>query len=85
MHPPFPPLLSLHQELLDIPLYSDVHGMSATLKCTPPSALMFRSAIANAGYRVSGAHASPLGVKTDAPMSVLWDIMRCWVSEGVGV
>ena len=53
--------------------------MSATLKCTPPSATLFRSAVVNAGYHISGSHANPLGLKTDAPMEVLWDIMRCWV------
>jgi hypothetical protein len=31
--------------------------------------------------RVSGTHANPLGIKTDAPWSVVWDIMRCWVKE----
>lgn len=31
--------------------------------------------------RVSGTHANPLGVKTDAPWNVVWDIMRCWVKE----
>lgn len=33
------------------------------------------------GYRVSGTHANPLGLKTDAPPEVFWDIMRCWVAE----
>jgi tRNA (guanine26-N2/guanine27-N2)-dimethyltransferase len=55
--------------------------MSATLKCTPPSSALFRSAVVNAGYRISGSHANPLGLKTDAPMEVLWDIMRCWVKD----
>jgi hypothetical protein len=62
-----------------VPLYVSLHSMSATLKCTPPSATLFRSAVVNAGYRISGSHANPLGLKTDAPMAVLWDIMRCWV------
>lgn len=22
---------------------------------------------------------NPLGLKSDAPMDVIWDIMRCWV------
>ncbi|KAL3702102.1 hypothetical protein R1sor_020124 [Riccia sorocarpa] len=72
-------LTAVSEELLDIPLYVNLHNMSATLKCTPPAAAMFRSAVANAGYRISGSHANPLGLKTDAPMDVLWDIMRCWV------
>ena len=31
--------------------------------------------------RVSGTHANPLGIKTDAPPSVVWDIIRCWVAD----
>ena len=40
-----------------------------------------RSAILNQNYRVSLSHANANAVKTDAPHSVFWDIMRCWVSE----
>ncbi|PIN06358.1 tRNA (guanine(26)-N(2))-dimethyltransferase [Handroanthus impetiginosus] len=42
---------------------------------------MLRSAVVNAGYRISGTHVNPLGLKTDAPMGVIWDIMRCWVKD----
>lgn len=31
------------------------------------------------GYRVSISHTSANAIKTDAPNSVLWDIMRSWV------
>lgn len=31
--------------------------------------------------RVSSTHANPLGIKTDAPSSVVWDVIRCWVAE----
>ena len=34
-----------------------------------------------AGYRVSSTHANPLGIKTDAPFNVIWDIIRCWVQD----
>ena len=67
------------QELPDVPLFVNLHNLCSTLKCTAPSAVMFRSAVTNAGYRISGSHTTPLGFKTDAPMSVIWDIMRCWV------
>ncbi|KAH9326009.1 hypothetical protein KI387_006187, partial [Taxus chinensis] len=72
-------LTSVSEELLDVPLYVSLHNLCGTLKCTSPKAVMFRSAIINAGYRVSGTHAIPLGLKTDAPMDVIWDIMRSWV------
>ncbi|CAM6032724.1 unnamed protein product [Sphagnum compactum] len=74
-------LTAVSEEIIDIPLYISLHSMSATLKCTPPSSALFRSAVVNAGYRISGSHANPLGLKTDAPMEVLWDIMRCWVKD----
>ena len=37
------------------------------------------SALLNEGFRVSTSHTNPLAVKTDAPHSVIWDIMREWV------
>jgi tRNA (guanine26-N2/guanine27-N2)-dimethyltransferase len=74
-------LTTVNEELLDVPLFMSIHAMSHTLKCTPPPANLFRSALINAGYRASTAHCNPLALKTDAPMSVLWDIMRCWVQE----
>lgn len=32
-----------------------------------------------AGYRVSSSHCAPNSVKTDAPQSVVWDVIRTWV------
>ncbi|KAJ0042330.1 hypothetical protein Pint_18966 [Pistacia integerrima] len=69
------------QELPDVPLFLSLHNLCATLKCTSPSAVIFRSAVINAGYRISGTHVNPLGLKSDAPMDVIWDIMRCWVKN----
>uniref|UniRef100_N1QRV3 Putative N(2),N(2)-dimethylguanosine tRNA methyltransferase 1 n=1 Tax=Aegilops tauschii TaxID=37682 RepID=N1QRV3_AEGTA len=66
-------------ELPNAPLFVSLHSICATLKCTNPTMVMFHSAIRNAGYQISGSHADPLALKTDAPMSVIWDIMRCWV------
>ncbi|CAL9197885.1 unnamed protein product [Musa hybrid cultivar] len=72
-------LTTISEELHDIPLFVSLHNLCSTLKCTSPSAVLFRSAVLNAGYRISGSHVNPLGLKTDAPMDVVWDIMRCWV------
>ncbi|XP_073293965.1 tRNA (guanine(26)-N(2))-dimethyltransferase 1-like [Primulina huaijiensis] len=74
-------LTTISEELPDVPLFLSLHNLGATLKCTSPSAVIFRSAVINAGYRISGSHANPLGLKTDAPMNVIWDIMRCWVKK----
>uniref|UniRef100_A0A2N9HV00 tRNA (guanine(26)-N(2))-dimethyltransferase n=1 Tax=Fagus sylvatica TaxID=28930 RepID=A0A2N9HV00_FAGSY len=74
-------LTTISEELPDVPLFVSLHNLCATLKCTSPSAVMFRSAVINAGYRISGTHVNPLGLKSDAPMDVIWDIMRCWVKN----
>ncbi|KAJ0832818.1 putative tRNA (guanine(26)-N(2))-dimethyltransferase [Helianthus annuus] len=74
-------LTTISEELLDVPLFVSLHNLGGTLKCTSPSAVIFRSAVINAGYRISGTHVNPLGLKTDAPMDVIWDIMRCWVKN----
>ena len=42
---------------------------------------MLTGAYVVAGFRVSSTHANPLGVKTDAPFSAVWDIIRCWVQD----
>ncbi|XP_015946312.1 probable tRNA (guanine(26)-N(2))-dimethyltransferase 2 isoform X1 [Arachis duranensis] len=74
-------LTTISEELTDVPLFLSLHNLCATLKCTSPSAVMFRSAVINAGYCISGTHVNPLGLKSDAPMDVIWDIMRCWVKN----
>ncbi|KEH25136.1 N(2),N(2)-dimethylguanosine tRNA methyltransferase, putative [Medicago truncatula] len=74
-------LNTISEELPDVPLFLSLHNLSSTLKCTSPSAVIFRSAVINAGYRISRTHVCAIGLKTDAPMSVIWDIMRCWVKN----
>ncbi|KAM3314213.1 hypothetical protein ACQJBY_033205 [Aegilops geniculata] len=74
-------LTTVSEELHDIPLFFSLHNISGTVKCTSPSAVMFRSAVINAGYQISSSHCNPLGLKSDAPWDVIWDIMRCWVKN----
>jgi hypothetical protein len=74
-------LTLVEEELPDVVLYESMHGLAGVLKCSSLPVPLFRSALINAGYRVSATHASPLGLKTDAPMSVVWDVLRCWVRE----
>ncbi|KAD0299846.1 hypothetical protein E3N88_44486 [Mikania micrantha] len=74
-------LTTISEELPDVPLFVSLHNLCATLKCTSPSAVVFRSAVINAGYRISGTQVNPLGLKSDAPMNIIWDIMRCWVKK----
>ncbi|XP_007489184.1 tRNA (guanine(26)-N(2))-dimethyltransferase isoform X2 [Monodelphis domestica] len=69
------------EELPDVPLYYTLDQLSSTIRCNTPRLLQLRSALLHAGFRVSLSHACKNAVKTDAPPSVLWDIMRCWEKE----
>ncbi|XP_069051762.1 tRNA (guanine(26)-N(2))-dimethyltransferase isoform X1 [Lepisosteus oculatus] len=66
------------EELEDVPLYYTLDSLSSTVHCNTPSLLQARSALLHAGHRVSLSHACKNALKTDAPASALWDIMRCW-------
>jgi tRNA (guanine26-N2/guanine27-N2)-dimethyltransferase len=67
------------EELPTSPLYYSLSSMCNTVHCSQPPFHTFKSAILNAGYKASATHASPDGFKTNAPNSVLWDIVRKWV------
>ncbi|XP_041366560.1 tRNA (guanine(26)-N(2))-dimethyltransferase-like isoform X2 [Gigantopelta aegis] len=71
----------MSEELPDVPLYYILDELCNTLHCTPLSLQLFRSAVLNAGYRVSMSHAAKNSHKTDAPMSLIWDIMREWIKD----
>ncbi|XP_063787234.1 tRNA (guanine(26)-N(2))-dimethyltransferase isoform X2 [Pseudophryne corroboree] len=74
-------MLSMVTEELEIPLYYTLDNLSSTIRCNTPSLLQFRSALLHAGYKVSLSHACQNAIKTDAPPSVIWDIMRCWEKQ----
>jgi len=75
-------LTVVDEELPDVPLYFVMdEGICGALRCFTPPAVKYRSAILNAGYRVSLSHAAESSVKTDAPTDFLWDLMRAWVKE----
>ncbi|XP_055634068.1 tRNA (guanine(26)-N(2))-dimethyltransferase [Toxorhynchites rutilus septentrionalis] len=68
----------IREELRDVPLYYTLDRLCGTLKLEVIPMMKFRSALLHAGYRVSYSHACKTSIKTDAPVSVLWDILRCW-------
>ncbi|KAL3924840.1 MAG: hypothetical protein SGILL_000795 [Bacillariaceae sp.] len=74
-------LLTSVSEELDVPLYYTMPGLTQTLKSPTPTNKEFKSAIINAGYKVSGFHKEPTAIKTDAPDQVVWDIMRAWIEK----
>ncbi|CAL2046076.1 unnamed protein product [Caenorhabditis brenneri] len=69
-------VLTMVNEELDDILYYEHDQMANTVKVSVPKAQSVRSAILNAGYKVSGSHCNPRAIKTNAPMSLIWDIYR---------
>jgi tRNA (guanine26-N2/guanine27-N2)-dimethyltransferase len=67
-------LTSISEELKDVPFYYSLPDLASTLQCTVPTHLEFKSALVNAGYRVSHFHHDPSAFKTDAPNSVVSEI-----------
>lgn len=66
-------------ELQDVPFYYSPNSMSNVLHCRTPNSLLILSALHTAGYRVSETHCSAGAFKTDAPPSLVWDIMRQYI------
>lgn len=67
---------SIVEELPDVPLYYDAGALASRLRSSMIPLPDLFAAIENAGYRASGSHAAPGVIKTDAPPSVMWEIMR---------
>lgn len=74
-------VLSVVREELDNPLYYTLDRLMSIVRVDTPSMLAFRSALLNAGYKVSYSHANKISIKTDAPNDVIWDIVRAWEKE----
>jgi tRNA (guanine26-N2/guanine27-N2)-dimethyltransferase len=68
----------VREELPDVPLYYTIDHLCCILKLESVPQMKMRSAILHEGFRVSLSHACKNSLKTDAPMSLLWDILRFW-------
>uniref|UniRef100_A0A915DCW1 tRNA (guanine(26)-N(2))-dimethyltransferase n=1 Tax=Ditylenchus dipsaci TaxID=166011 RepID=A0A915DCW1_9BILA len=71
-------LTVVSEEIHDVPLYYEHDQLMAVVKCTVPKHLLVRSAIINAGFKCSISHCNAKALKTDAPVTFLWDFARYW-------
>ncbi|CAH0725099.1 unnamed protein product, partial [Brenthis ino] len=71
-------LSMVREELQDVPLYFTLDKLFGRVHLETMPMLVMRSAILNAGYKVSFSHAAKLSVKTSAPAQLIWDIIRTW-------
>ncbi|KFM57832.1 tRNA (guanine(26)-N(2))-dimethyltransferase, partial [Stegodyphus mimosarum] len=72
------------EELDDCPLFHRIEKLSSILHVATPTNKQIRSAILNAGYRVSMSHTVPTSIKTDAPQEVIWSIIKTWAKQNAG-
>ncbi|KAK3390236.1 S-adenosyl-L-methionine-dependent methyltransferase [Podospora didyma] len=55
--------------------------LSGTIHCAAPGERAMRGALVGLGYRVTRSHCKPGSIKTDAPWSIIWHVMREWVRQ----
>lgn len=55
--------------------------LARTVHCATPGEDVLRGAIRGLGYRATRSHCKPGSIKTDAPWSVLWEIIREWTRQ----
>ncbi|BET01560.1 N2,N2-dimethylguanosine tRNA methyltransferase [Nesidiocoris tenuis] len=75
-------MLSLIKDELTTPFYYTVDAVCSLVHCEAIPLIKFRSALANAGFKVSETHVAKNSVKTNAPVQVIWDMIRTWVLQG---
>ena len=77
--PPYPlPKMPAH-EIDHHPFYFFPSMLASVLRTTAPSANAMRGALIGLGYRVTRSHTKAGSIRTDAPWSVIWEVMREWV------
>ena len=82
-HPRIQAMLNVARKELAVPFYLCMSHLCHIVHAPQPKIWLLRAALIHAGYAVSDTHALPDGIKTTAPPSVVWDIMRCYVRDCV--
>ena len=63
------------------PFYLVPNALAGIMHCKVPTENAFRGALMHLGYRVTRSHAKAGSVKTNAPWSIIWHVMREWVRQ----
>ena len=63
------------------PFYVHPAQLSGVIHCITPPEAAIKGALIGLGYRATRSHAKAGSMKTDAPWSVIWHIMREWVRQ----
>lgn len=69
-------------EVVDLhPFFFMPSAISKVIHCVAPPEAALKGALRHAGYRATRSHCKPGSIKTDAPWTVIWEIMREWVRQ----
>jgi len=63
------------------PFFLIPSALAKVLHCSAPSYAAICGAFLGLGYRATRSHTKPGSVRTDAPWSVIWEVMREWVRQ----
>lgn len=63
------------------PFYFIPSVLSKVIHCITPDENAMRGALRHAGYRVTRSHTKAGTIKTDAPWSFIWEVMREWARQ----
>lgn len=66
------------EELPNVPLHYCLDRLCKIVHCRVPPMKVIRSAILNSGFSVSYSHTCKTSIKTNAPSSLIWNIIRKW-------
>ena len=71
----------ISEEVVNSPLFYDLPSICQTIKLPTPQISLVRSVILNSNYQVSQSHCDPNGLKTDAPISFLYDLLKNYIKK----
>ncbi|XP_055388872.1 tRNA (guanine(26)-N(2))-dimethyltransferase-like [Condylostylus longicornis] len=74
-------LTAISEEGIDVPLYYHLPSLMNRVKVEAIKTSLFKSALLNLGFSATHFHREPQSIKTNAPPSVVFDILRKWAQE----
>jgi len=74
-------LTAMSEEIEDIPLHYSLPSLCGLLRLDCMPARQLKGTLQHLGYRVSHFHREPAAIKTDAPNTVVFDILRKWAEH----
>lgn len=63
------------------PLFYTIPGLTRSVRVSPPKLQSFYYWLNQLGYKVCGSHRTPNAIKTNAPSSVVFDLLRIYCSN----